>query len=279
VAALVRAGQAVGRADRLRTGVPGEDEGAWAIRTEGLTKRFGSTMAVDRLDLLVRPGEIFGFLGPNGAGKTTTIRMLAGVLRPSAGRIEVAGVDLGAEGRRARALLAYIPDTPYLYEKLTGREFLHFIAGLFSVPPDVAERRIPELLLRLGLAASADDLVEGYSHGMRQKTLIGAALLHDPRVLLLDEPTVGLDPKSARLMQDIFRQLSRRGATVLLSTHILEIAERMCDRIAIINDGRIIAQGTVAELHVLADRSGSLEDVFLHLTGGPEATQIGDILG
>jgi ABC-2 type transport system ATP-binding protein len=248
------------------------------VHAQGLTKAYGTTVAVDHVDLDIAGGEIFGFLGPNGAGKTTTIRMLAGLLRPTSGSIIVAGVDMAAEPQRARGQLAYIPDTPYLYEKLTGREFLHFIAGLYGVANELADRRIRELLPLLGLDDRADDLLEGYSHGMRQKTLIAAALVHDPQVLFLDEPTVGLDPKSARLMQDIFRQMSRRGATVFLSTHILEIAERMCDRIAIIDQGRIIAQGTVEELHHGADVSDTLEDIFLRLTGGPGIAEIADVL-
>lgn len=248
------------------------------ILARHLTKAYGPALAVDGLDLNIAAGEIFGFLGPNGAGKTTTIRMLAGLLRPTAGTIEVAGVDMAVDPQQARSLIAYVPDTPYVYEKLTGREFLHFIAGLYSVDTETADRRITELLPLLGLLDRADDLIEGYSHGMRQKTLIAAALIHDPRVLLLDEPTVGLDPKSARLMQDIFRQLSRRGATVFLSTHLLPIAERMCDRIAIIDGGRIVAMGTVEELHRGADVSQTLEDIFLHLTGGPEVMEIADVL-
>ena len=190
----------------------------------------------------------------------------------------MAGIDSAAQPLEARRRIAYLPDTPYVYDKLTGREFLHFVAGLYQVPHDTADRRINDLLTILGLGDRADDLLEGYSHGMRQKALMASALLHDPKVLFLDEPTVGLDPKSARMMQDIFRQLSRRGATVFLSTHILEIAERMCDRIAIIDGGRIIALGTVEELHAQAEGSDTLEDVFLELTGGPEVTEIAEVL-
>jgi ABC-2 type transport system ATP-binding protein len=249
-----------------------------AIDARHLVKKYGDVVAVDDVSLAVRGGEIFGFLGPNGAGKTTTIRMLVGLLKPTAGSVRVAGIDLAADPLTARSRIAYLPDTPYIYEKLTGREFLHFTAGLYAVPPSVAEQRIGELLPLLGLDDRADDLVEGYSHGMRQKTLMAAALMHDPQVLFLDEPTVGLDPKSARLTRDIFRQLAARGATVFLSTHILEIAERMCDRMAILHEGRLIAEGTVADLHRLADRSETLEDIFLELTGGPEYTEIASIL-
>ncbi|MFQ5460792.1 MAG: ABC transporter ATP-binding protein [Anaerolineae bacterium] len=248
------------------------------IEACGLAKRYGSVVAVDGLDLDIAGGETFGFLGPNGAGKTTTIRMMVGLLKPTAGSIRVAGLDLATEPLAARARMAYLPDTPYLYDKLTGREFVHFVAGLYRVPPDKVDRRIDELLAVLGLADRADDLIEGYSHGMRQKALMAAALVHDPKVLFLDEPTVGLDPKSARLMRDIFRQLSRRGATVFLSTHILEIAERMCDRIGIIDRGKLIALGTVEELHRRAHSSGTLEDIFLDLTGGPEYAKIAEVL-
>jgi ABC-2 type transport system ATP-binding protein len=248
------------------------------IETVGLTKSFGEVMAVDNLDLQVRRGEIFGFLGPNGAGKTTTIRLLVGLIRPSAGEITVAGKDLATEPLAARATMAYLPDTPYLYGKLTGREFVHFVAGLYDVDSERVDRRLKELFPLFSLDDRADDLIEGYSHGMRQKTLLAAALVHDPQVLFLDEPTVGLDPRSARLMRDIFRQLANRGVTVFLSTHILEIAERMCDRIGIIDNGKLIALGTVAELHRLADRSASLEDIFLDLTGGPAYAEITEVL-
>jgi ABC-2 type transport system ATP-binding protein len=253
-------------------------EAAWMIETVALTKAYGDVLAVDQLDLRVPRGEIFGFLGPNGAGKTTTIRLLTGLLRPTSGSIRIAGLDLAAEPVATRARMAYLPDTPYLYEKLTGREFIHFVAGLYRVPPERAEHRIAELLPLFGLDARADDLIEGYSHGMRQKTVLAAALVHDPQVLFLDEPTVGLDPRSARMMHDIFRQLSARGATVFLSTHILEVAERMCDRIGIIHQGRLIALGTVAELHEQVDSSGSLEDIFLELTGGPAYAEIAKVL-
>jgi len=253
-------------------------EPGWMIETSGLTKRYGDVTAVDGLDLRVRRGEIFGFLGPNGAGKTTTIRMLVGLLKATAGDIRIDGIDARAHPLDARARIAYLPDTPYLYEKLSGREFIHFVAGLYRVPPATAARRVDELLPLFGLAERADDLIEGYSHGMRQKTVLAAALVHDPRILFLDEPTVGLDPRSARLLRDILRQLAARGATVFLSTHILEIAERMCDRIGIINQGRLIALGTVPELHAQAAGSGSLEDIFLELTGGPAFAEIAAVL-
>ncbi len=248
------------------------------IEAVGLTRHFGDVVAVDELDLEVDRGEIFGFLGPNGAGKTTTIRMLVGLLRPTSGHIRIAGLDLAEEPLAARSLMAYLPDTPYLYEKLTGREFVHFVGGLYDVESESIARRLGELLPLFSLEDRVDDLIEGYSHGMRQKTLLASALVHNPQVLFLDEPTVGLDPRSARLMRDIFRQLADGGVTVFLSTHILEIAERMCDRIGIIDDGKLIALGTVAELHRLADRSATLEDIFLDLTGGPAYAEIAEVL-
>jgi ABC-2 type transport system ATP-binding protein len=264
------------------TGVPSARDGSRAmgpaIETSRLTKVYGEVTAVDALDLSVRRGEIFGFLGPNGAGKTTTIRMLVGLVRPTSGTIRIAGLDLSAEPVAARLRVAYLPDTPYLYDKLTAREFIHFVAGLYRVPPEQAARRIGELLPLFGLSDRSDDLIEGFSHGMRQKTLLAAALVHDPEVLFLDEPSVGLDPRSARLLRDILRQLADRGSTVFLSTHILEIADRLCDRIAIIDQGRLIALGSVEELHRQARRSGSLEDIFLDLTGGPAFAEIADVL-
>jgi ABC-2 type transport system ATP-binding protein len=258
--------------------VPGQGSSPWMIETRDLTKCFGEVCAVDSLNLKIPPGEIFGFLGPNGAGKTTTIRMLVGLTPPTSGEVLIDGLELEEESLAARARMAYLPDTPYLYEKLTGREFIHFVAGLYRVPSDRAERRINDLLPLFGLEDRADDLIESYSHGMQQKTVLAAALVHDPKVLFLDEPTVGLDPRSARLLRDILQQLSRRGTTVFLSTHILEIAERMCQRIGIIDEGRLIALGTVDELHERAQVSGSLEDIFLDLTGGPAYAEIAEVL-
>jgi ABC-2 type transport system ATP-binding protein len=248
------------------------------IEAERLTKLYGAVPAVDNVSLKVGRGEIYGFLGPNGAGKTTTIRMLVGLVRPSSGSVRIAGLDMAEQALAARARLAYLPDTPYLYEKLTGREFVHFVAGLYGVAPDLAARRTGELLPLFGLGDRADDLIEGYSHGMRQKAVMVAALVHDPEVLFLDEPTVGLDPRSARLLKDILRQLADRGVTVFLSTHILEIAERMCDRVGIIHHGRLLTEGSVADLRGAAAVAGSLEDIFLELTGGPADAEIAAVL-
>lgn len=245
------------------------------IRTEKLCKRFGALTAVDGLDLEVQPGELFGFLGPNGAGKTTTIRMLTGLLRPTAGRVFIGGYDVQREPVRAKAMLGYVPDEPVLYEKLTGREFLTFMADLYRVDGRRREKRISELLELFDLVDRADDLIQSYSRGMRQKIAVAGALVHDPRVLILDEPTVGLDPRSARVLKDILRALAARGVAVFMSTHVLEIAERMCTRVGIIDRGRLIACGTMGELRARArEASATLEDIFLKLTGGTEYEEV-----
>jgi ABC-2 type transport system ATP-binding protein len=247
--------------------------GASIIEAIGLQKQYGDTLAVKGVDLQVRPGEIFGFLGPNGAGKTTTIKMLIGLLRPSAGVARIGGHDIQREPIAAKSLIGYVPDQPYLPEKLTAREYLEFIGGLYQLNHAEARRRGEELLRLFNLEDRGDEFVGGYSHGMRQKTALAGALLHNPKAFFLDEPTVGLDPRSARLIKDILREVSERGTAVFLTTHILEIAERMCDRVAIISGGTVIATGTMDELR--AGRSGeSLEDIFLELTGGSEEAEI-----
>ncbi|HEX8991608.1 MAG TPA: ABC transporter ATP-binding protein [Anaerolineales bacterium] len=249
------------------------------IETRNLVKRYGDKTAVGNISFDVRAGEIFGFLGPNGAGKTTTIKIIVGLLRPTSGSVTVAGYDVQQQPIPAKAASGYVPDTPNLYAKLTGRELLRFVGDLYNLDGQLATRRADELLRTFDLTAAADDTIDSYSHGMQQKTALAAALMHDPRVLVLDEPTVGLDPKSARLIKDILRQMAERGTAVFLSTHILEIAERMCDRIGIINRGELIAVGTMEELRAL-DKSGqaSLEDIFLSLTGGTEEAEIAEIL-
>jgi ABC-2 type transport system ATP-binding protein len=249
------------------------------IKTRHLVKRYGDKVAVKDVNFQVQGGEIFGFLGPNGAGKTTTIKMIVGLLQPTSGTIKVDGFDVQTHPLQAKASSGYVPDTPNLYAKLTGRELLRFVGDLYGLDRSQVARRIEELLRVLELTAAADDTVDSYSHGMQQKTSLAAALVHDPRVLVLDEPTVGLDPRSARLIKDILRQLADRGAAVMLSTHILEIAERMCDRIGIINKGELVAIGTMDELRNLG-QSGetSLEDIFLGLTGGAEEAAIAEIL-
>lgn len=244
------------------------------IRTENLSKRFGGVTAVKQLNLEVKAGEIFGFLGPNGSGKTTTIKMLTGLLEPSAGRGFICGYDIVREPAQAKALLAYVPDQPKLYGKLTAREFLFLIADLYRIPRNISRPRAQQLLEMFGLAERADELLEGYSHGMRQKVVLAAALIHQPRVLLMDEPTVGLDPASARLLKDVMAQLVEQGATIFVSTHILEIAERLCHRVGILQQGRLIALGSPEELRAQAGQGQSLEDIFLELTSSPEHSEI-----
>lgn len=249
------------------------------IETHDLIKQYGDKLAVNKVSFEVYPGEVFGFLGPNGAGKTTTIKMIVGLLQPSSGTVKVAGYDVQSQALLSKAASGYVPDTPNLYAKLTGRELLGFVADLYDLERKQALRRIDELLRMFDLIEAADDTIDSYSHGMQQKASLAAALIHDPRVLVLDEPTVGLDPKSARLIKDILRQLADRGAAVMLSTHILEIAERMCDRIGIINKGQLIAVGTLDELRNLGKTGqASLEDIFLGLTGGAEVAEIAEIL-
>lgn len=248
------------------------------IETIKLSKHFGDKVAVDEATFSVYPGEVFGFLGPNGAGKTTTIKMIVGLLLPSSGTVKVSGYDVVEQPLQAKAANGYVPDTPNLYAKLSGREFLQFVGDLYEIERAQVNRRIDELLRLFNLEDAADDTIDSYSHGMQQKTALAAALMHDPRLLILDEPTVGLDPKSARLIKDILRQMADRGAAVFLSTHILEIAERMCDRIGIINQGKLIAVGTMEELRKLGQGETSLEDIFLNLTGGAEYAEIAEVL-
>jgi ABC-2 type transport system ATP-binding protein len=249
------------------------------IETAGLVKKYGDKVAVDNVSFEVYGGEIFGFLGPNGAGKTTTIKMIVGLLQPSSGIVKVGGYDVQAQPLLAKASSGYVPDTPNLYAKLSGRELLGFVADLYDLDRKQVAHRIDELLRMFDLTEAADDTIDSYSHGMQQKASLAAALMHDPKVLVLDEPTVGLDPKSARLIKDILRQIADRGAAVMLSTHILEIAERMCDRIGIINKGQLVAVGTMEELRRLGQTGeASLEDIFLGLTGGAEVAEIAEIL-
>ncbi len=248
------------------------------IDANQLTKRYGEKTAIQEVTFAVEPGEIFGFLGPNGAGKTTTIKIIAGLLHPTSGSVNVAGYDVLKQPLQAKAANGYVPDTPNLYAKLTGRELLRFVADLYVIDPLKIPARIEELLRLFDLTEVGDDTIDSYSHGMQQKIALAAALVHDPKVLILDEPTVGLDPKSARLIKDILRQLADRGSAVFLSTHILEIAERMCDRIGIINKGELIAIGTMDELRAMGKGETSLEDIFLNLTGGAEYAEIANVL-
>jgi ABC-2 type transport system ATP-binding protein len=249
------------------------------IRLIQLVKRYGKFTAVDGLDLVIPPGELFGLLGPNGAGKTTTIRMIAGILRPTSGSVLVGGTDIQAHPLEAKARLGYIPDRPFVYDKLTGGEFLRFAAALYGMQGAAVERRMDELLELFELAQWKNELTEAYSHGMRQKLIIAGALVHRPAVIVVDEPMVGLDPRSARLLKDLLREFVDRGGTVLMSTHTMEIAEAMCDRIAIVYRGRVAAQGTMAELRQQTSSEGmSLEDLFLKLTGGHQRLRLDTVL-
>ena len=249
------------------------------ITVEALVKTYGSFTAVDGVSLSVEPGEIHGFLGPNGAGKTTTIRIIAGLLKPSSGRITVNGHDLAQAPEAAKASLGFIPDRPFIYEKLTACEFLRFHGGLYGMAAAEVEERASEMLELFELGRWQGELVESFSHGMKQRLVMCAAFLHRPRAVLVDEPMVGLDPRGARLIKDIFRLMSRKGVAILMSTHTLEVAQEMCDRISIILRGQIIARGTVDELLALAGgEDEQLTPVFLKLTGGSGLQEIEEVL-
>ena len=222
------------------------------IEIDNLTKTFGGFKAVDGLNLRVEAGEIFGFLGPNGAGKTTTVKILSGIMRPTSGRVLVAGHDVALQPLAAKRVMAYIPDEPFVYPKLTGWEFMRFIGDLYNVPVPEQLARIPELLETFELTAQSGELLESYSHGMKQKLLIASVLLRRPKVVLFDEPTVGLDPKSIRRFKGLLADIAREGAAVFMCTHILDMAEKLCHTVGIIYHGRLIARGTVAEVKKLA---------------------------
>ena len=245
------------------------------IQVVDLVKKYGSFTAVDGVSLDVAAGEIHGFLGPNGAGKTTTIRIIGGLLKPTSGKVVIDGHDLALEPSGAKGALGFIPDRPFLYEKLTAGEFLRFHAGLYGLEGTEVARRTSELLELFELSAWAGELIESFSHGMKQRLVMCAAFLHRPRGVLVDEPMVGLDPRGARLIKDVFRAMSRKGVAILMSTHTLEVAQEMCDRISIIQHGKIIARGTVAELQALAGgRDELLTPLFLRLTGGSALQEI-----
>jgi ABC-2 type transport system ATP-binding protein len=242
-----------------------------ALEIVGLTKRFAGAAAVDGLDLTIPEGEFHALLGPNGAGKTTTLRVVAGLLRADAGSVAVLGHDVSTRGTDAKRVLAFLPDDPPVYDKLSALEYLEFVAGLWSLPPDIAAQRAEELLRQLDLWPQAEQRAESYSRGMRQKLALAGALIHEPRLLVLDEPLTGLDAAAARQVKDLLVARVRAGGTIVLTTHILEIAERLAERISIIQRGRIIAQGSLDELRAQTartDRGGTLEDVFLQLTSG-----------
>lgn len=237
------------------------------IELKALTKKYGDYRAVDDLNLYVEKGEIFGFIGPNGAGKTTTIKMIGGILAPSFGSVRVAGIDILKEPEKAKSKIGFIPDRPYLYEKLTGMEFLKFTADLYGVPPERFSRKALENLEMFSLADWSNELIESYSHGMKQRLIMSAALLHDPEVIIVDEPMVGLDPVAIMMVKDLFKRLARTGVTVFMSTHTLAVAEDICERIGVINKGHLIASGTTADLRQEANvGDAALERVFLNLT-------------
>jgi len=239
------------------------------IKLINLTKFYRGLKAVDDLNISVKEGVIFGFLGPNGAGKTTTIKMMAGILKPTSGSIIINGMDLEKEPSRVKGLCGFIPDRPFLYEKLTGLEFLNFLSGLYRLERSTSTNsRLMGLLDIFDLIDWKDELIEGYSHGMKQRLVMCGALVHDPRVLIVDEPMVGLDPKGARLVKDIFRRETDKGKTIFMSTHSLETAQEVCHELAIIQTGKVIARGTVEELIKDAGVDGNLENTFLKLTEG-----------
>ena len=248
------------------------------IELHDLCKNYGTKIAVDHINLKVYSGEVFGFLGPNGAGKTTTIKMIVGLLQPTGGTIKVGGYDIVRSPIQAKFSSGFVPDTPNLYSKLSARELLRFVGDLYFMDLGKINHRIEELLRLFSLDDVGDNLIDSYSHGMQQKVSLAAALMHDPKVLVLDEPTVGLDPKSARLIKDVLRQFADRGSAVFVTTHILEIAERMCDRIGIINHGKLVAVGTMDELRAMRHGETSLEDIFLSLTGGADEAEIAEVL-
>ena len=236
------------------------------IRTEHLSKKYEDVWGVRDLSLEIQRGEMFAFLGPNGAGKTTTIKLLAGLLKPTEGRALIGGYDIQQHPVEAKALIGYIPDHPYLYEKLSGRDFFHFVGDLFHIDHATQERKRQEYFDLFGLTSVQNKLIENYSHGMRQKLVFSVSLMHDPAVVIVDEPMVGLDPQSARKVKDLFREETRKGNTVFLSTHTLSVAEELANRIGIIHYGRLIFVGTLADLRQATHRDGDLEDLFLELT-------------
>lgn len=236
------------------------------VRLDNISKSFGSKRAVKNLSLSLRAGEVFAFLGPNGAGKTTTLKMTTGLLRSDTGSVEVCGHSMRENGRLAKQQIAYIPDQPFLYDKLTGREFVNFTREMYGVSKADGDRRLNELSERLDMDEFLDKLAENYSHGMKQKLALAAALIHAPRVLVVDEPIVGLDPRTIRVIKAIFREMADAGGTIFMSTHTLDVAEQVADRLGIIHEGRLIALGTLDELRASAASADRLEDIFLRLT-------------
>jgi ABC-2 type transport system ATP-binding protein len=246
------------------------------IELKELTKTYNRHKAVDRLSLTVAAGEVFGFIGMNGAGKTTTIKMMGGILAPTEGAAVIAGISIQDEPERAKRKIGFIPDRPYIYEKLTGMEFMRFTADIYSVPPKRFEAKARAMLELFALADWSRELIESYSHGMKQRLIMAAALVHDPEVLIVDEPMVGLDPAAIIMVKDLFKKLAGQGMTIFMSTHTLKVAEDICDRIGVIHRGRLIASGTTADLQREANiGTADLEKVFLNLTD-PQAAAMPD---
>jgi len=247
------------------------------IELLNVSKSYGENKAVCDLSLHIASGEFFGFLGPNGAGKTTTIKMMNGLLRPDNGAVKICGIDVQGKPGLAKMKTGYVPDSPYLYEKLTAREYLEFTGGLYGLSPGKIKSQIEWLFELFGMGEWADSRCEEYSHGMRQKVVFSSAFIHDPEVLIIDEPMVGLDPQSGRLVKDLLKLYSQRGTTVFVSTHTLNLAEELCDRIGIVYNGKLIATGSIDELRSKAEAGGeNLESLFLKLTGGPRAANLPD---
>jgi len=245
------------------------------IKVNQISKRFKDELVLDRIDLEVRDGEIVGLVGPNGAGKTTLLNIIAGIWPASGGDVKIDGYSISEQGEKVRRILGYIPDTPFLYPKLTGREFLLFVGALYKLSPEDLKTKISELEKALEISFWLDELMEGFPRGVRQKMTLAAMLLHSPRILLLDEPTANLDPKSARLVKDLLQNFSKQGACILLSTHILEIAERLCQRLIILDKGKIVAQGAMQDLRNIAKGPQyNLEEIFLRLTGGESYAEL-----
>lgn len=238
------------------------------LKLEGISKSYnkGAIKAVDNINLDIKPGEIFGFLGPNGAGKTTTIKMIVGLLKPDSGKVTVGAVDAWKEPLIAKSMISYVPDNPEIYDRLKGIEYLNFIADMYGIPKDEREKKMNYYLELFNIKDAVGDIIASYSHGMKQKLVLTSALLSDPKLFILDEPMVGLDPKSAFNLKEIMRKMCDDRKTVFFSTHVLEVAEKLCDRIAIINKGKIVAMGTMEELRAHAEERESLENIFLELT-------------
>ncbi len=245
------------------------------IKTRKLTKHFGDLVAVKELDLDVTPGEIYGFLGPNGAGKTTTIKMLTGILKPDKGSIDILNMDMSGNEMSIKRRIGVVPDEPRMYDNLKGYEFARFIMEIYKVDVDEVEKRLNDICNILGIDY-LNKFIGDYSHGMKQKLMVATVLMRQPEVIFLDEPTVGLDARSAKLLKLLLRKMANNNITIFMTTHVLEVAEKMCDRIGIINEGELIAEGTMEQLRQVSNKGNkSLEDLFLELTGGDE---FGDII-